>query len=362
VNALDVVIVATVTLSGLAGWRFGFAARAFAWCGVALVVAIGLPYLSRVVTNFGGTSTDGRATVAVIYIAVLAVFGQAVGLGVGLLVHRMRRRGAAFSHWNRGAGAAIGVAGVVLIVWLLPPSVALTNSWLSRAGQDSAVVGFVEAHTPAPPSGFAVVGRIVADAPRPRSERAPAPPEVVLSPDVDAGVRRAMVEVEATDCRDDEIGSGWFVAADLIVTSAHVVAHRPVIHVNGAVGHGLAAHTVALSDRDDLALLRVDGTVGEPLPRSRPTGGATGAVYGYAPGRLMSTSARVFKTKGDDIIVSAGIDHGDSGGPLVGLDGSVMGVVYAFSGRTTAYAVSVDRVTGLLASVHELPVEPRRCP
>ena len=78
--------------AGIGGWRLGFVARVFAWAGVALGLVIGVHFVPRVVTAFGGTSADDRVTVAVLFLVLVATLGQALGLGIGVIVHRVRRR------------------------------------------------------------------------------------------------------------------------------------------------------------------------------------------------------------------------------------------------------------------------------
>ncbi len=131
-NVLDVVIIAAVLAAGVGGWRLGFIARAFAWAGVALGLVIGVHYVPRVVTAFGGTSADDRVTVAVLFLVLVATLGQALGLGIGVIVHRFGGDGRPLPRWDRFAGAAIGTVGVLALVWMIDP-VARDGEGLARA-------------------------------------------------------------------------------------------------------------------------------------------------------------------------------------------------------------------------------------
>jgi hypothetical protein len=372
-NALDAAIVAVVVVSGLAGWRFGLAARAFAWAGVTLAVVIGLPYLPRIVTDFGGTRHDDRMTVAVIYLAVLAVVGQAAGLGLGVLVHALRDRGPGLSRWNRGAGAAIGVAGVVLVVWLLPPSVAFTDSWLSRATDGSTFVSFVDAHAPDAPS--AGVGRLIATAPYPSvtdttdresptasiPDRAP----VTLKHEVAERVRRSVVKVEADGCPIDYTGSGFVAARNIVVTTAHVVAGSEWPWVWSGGQGWLDATVVVFDPGRDLAVLFVPGLEAPALALGDARSGESSALFGYpAGGSLQAAAAHVLGSRDtrvrgiygawdsrDVISIRARLEPGDSGGPLVDEAGYVVGVVFARSGGV-GYVIPSPDVRAVLDAPH----------
>jgi len=142
VNVLDVVIIVAVLAAGVGGWRLGFIARAFAWGGVALGLIIGVRYVPRVVTAFGGTSADDRVTVAVLFLVLVATLGQALGLGIGVVVHRFGGDGKPLPRWDRFAGAAIGTIGVLALVWMTIPSLATAKGWPARMARGSSVVSF----------------------------------------------------------------------------------------------------------------------------------------------------------------------------------------------------------------------------
>src|SRR3954447_19505626 len=102
-NLLDAAIVALAAAAAIGGWRLGFVARVFAWAGVAAGLAIGIHYVPRVVTSFGGTGADARVTVAVLFLILVATIGQAIGLGIGLFVHRAVPPNHALPKWDRAA-------------------------------------------------------------------------------------------------------------------------------------------------------------------------------------------------------------------------------------------------------------------
>ena len=143
-------------------------------------------------------------------------------------------------------------------------------------------------------------------------------------------------------------GSGFVVAPGYVVTNAHVVAgvRRPTVeHRDG----GERAAVVVRFDPDlDLALLRVEGDLPEPLTlaSSEADRGAVGAAVGYpGGGPLRSVGAairRAIDAVGRDIYDAGRVERtvyelqtsvrpGNSGGPLMLDSGLVAGVIFAAS-------------------------------
>jgi S1-C subfamily serine protease len=363
-NALDVVIVVAAIAAALGGWRLGFVARVFAWLGVALALVIGVRFVPRIVTSFGGTSADDRVTVAVLFLILLATVGQAVGLGVGLLVHRTIPTARPLPRWDRAAGAAVGALGVFVLVWMTIPSLATAKGWPARMARGSLVVEEIDRLAPEQPARFAAWGRAVSEAPYPAAlgplDDPPdpgAPPLITMSPVVDARVRAAVVKVTGRACRQIQDGSGWAVAPDLVVTNAHVVAGERDTRVEDVDGRMHDATVVAFDPKRDLAVLSVPGLAVTPLPLASGEVGTVGAVYGHpGGGPLQASPARVGEeilAVGTDIyrtgssrrsvyVLAAELEPGDSGGALVDARGSVIGVAFAIDpGRdATSYALT----------------------
>ena len=118
-NALDLVVLVLAVGAGFGGWRLGFAARVLAWAGVVVGLAIGASFLPRIVTAFGGTRAENRASVAMLFLFLVATLGQTVGLVLGVLVHRMSSKDSALPRWDRAAGAAVGALGVLVLLWMV---------------------------------------------------------------------------------------------------------------------------------------------------------------------------------------------------------------------------------------------------
>jgi hypothetical protein len=385
VNALDVAILAAAVGAGVGGWRLGFVARVFAWLGVIVGLTIGIRSVPSVVTAFGGTDADDRVTVAVLFLVLVATAGQALGLGVGAVVHRLRGTFGPLPRWDRAAGAFVGVAGVLVLVWMVIPSLATAKGWPARMARGSVVVAVVEDLAPEQPARFAAWGRAISEAPFPSAlgplDDPPdpgVPPELTIAPAVDARVRASAVKVTGRACRQIQEGSGWVAADGLVVTNAHVVAGESRTTVLDATGSEHDATVVAFDPVRDLAVLGVSTLDAEPLRLTDAEAGAVGAVYGHpGGGPLVASPARVGEeilAVGTDIyrtgesrrrvlVLAASLQPGDSGGALVDAVGDVMGVAFAIDpGREgTSYALTDDEVEDVLDAVASAPVDTGPC-
>lgn len=153
------------------------------------------------------------------------------------------------------------------------------------------------------------------------------------TPDIAARVRPATVSVK---CRQS-VGSGFFVAPDLVITNAHVLCEdgKPP-SVTGADGEARVAETVKADEGLDLALLRLSGAKARPLA----LGDATALVPGervVLAGSPLGLTDSVIEGKvshvGQPLMgvsyvqVDANVNPGNSGGPMVDGRGRVVGVV-----------------------------------
>ncbi|MCO5168331.1 MAG: trypsin-like peptidase domain-containing protein [Planctomycetes bacterium] len=176
----------------------------------------------------------------------------------------------------------------------------------------------------------------------------------------------------------DGSGSGVFVTESLVLTCAHVVDNAARIRCELTDGRRVDATLVAYDEERDLALLRVEGLLGErprPVPlrpgMARP--GEPVLAMGF-PGRdvltdpllgvrrLRESDERPNPTVTFGIVSAAAVDlgnpgtryletdaalnPGNSGGPLVGLDGRVVGLatMVATGKENEGYAVPSSTV------------------
>jgi S1-C subfamily serine protease len=387
-NALDVVVLVLGVGAGFGGWRLGFVARVLAWAGVATGLAVGVHFVPRIVTVFGGTHAADRASIAVLFLVLVAIVGQTFGLFLGGLVHRLSPPHHRLPSWDRAAGAAVGVLGVLALLWMVIPSLATAQGWPARMARGSAVVAAIQRWAPAQPSRFAAWGRAISDAPYPsalgtlQSPPDPgAPPSIQLTPDTDARVRASTLKVTGQACNSIQEGSGWVAGPGIVVTNAHVVAGERNTTVVDATGRSLPAAVIAFDPVRDVAVLSVTRLTAKPLTIITGAVGDVGAVYGHpGGGALQATPARVgdeILAVGTDIyrtapsrrhvfVIAARLAPGDSGGALVDTTGDVIGMAFAIDpGRSaTAYALTDAEVRAVLAEVQgraPKPVATGRC-
>jgi S1-C subfamily serine protease len=133
------------------------------------------------------------------------------------------------------------------------------------------------------------------------------------------------------------LGAGFFVGEDIVMTNAHVVCPPgDTMHVVLRGGESFAADTVRKDDRLDLALVRVTGVRGQPIPfgdagalktgdRVVMVGSPVGMEFTYHEGVVSNPSRPLLGLS--YIQVDARVNPGNSGGPLVDDGGRVVGVV-----------------------------------
>jgi S1-C subfamily serine protease len=388
VNALDLVVIVLVLAAGIGGWRLGFAARALAWVGVVVGLVLGVQFVTRVITSYGGTRPENRASVAVLFLVFAATVGQIIGLALGALVHRILPMPKPLPRWDHIAGAAVGAFGVVALLWMVIPSFATAKGWPARMARGSAIVTAIQRWAPRQPTRFAAWGRAISDAPYPsalgplQSPPNPGPPPgTAITRVVNARVRASTVKVTGRACDEIQEGSGWVAAPGLVVTNAHVVAGEQTTTVYTPSGRALPARVVAFDPVRDIAVLDVAGLAAQPLPMAIGTVHSVGAVYGHPGGGLLRASpARIgdeILAVGTDIyrtgsshrhvyVLAAALAPGDSGGALVNPRGEVTGMAFAIDpGRNaTAYALTNEEVQPVLRTLfgkHHPAVTTGRC-
>ena len=378
-DILDLIVIVAAVGAAVVGYRLGFLTRITSWIGLALGFYLAARLLPRIVNAAGLASAASRLLLTVAVLIVGTMLGYGVGLLAGARLHEILPLGPV-QEVDRGIGAAAGLVGVFVALWLLVPALSSVAGWPARATQGSAISRWVSSQFPRPPDVFQALRRYVGQEGFPQvfqnlsgGGTVSAPPAVnPLGPAVSAAVLPSTVKVKGQACNQIQDGSGFAVAPDLVVTNAHVVAGEPAgrTQVLTYSGRTLPATVVLFDPNRDLALLSVANLDDKPLPVATGDVGEKVAVFGHPEGQnpvairpaaivreIEAVGLNLYGTKTtrrDVFVLSANLFPGDSGSPTVTPNGSVVGVVFAIAeGQpNTAYALSSKELTAVLAEPH----------
>jgi S1-C subfamily serine protease len=372
VNVFDILLLLVAVSAAVGGYRLGFVARAASWLGLALGVLAGAWLLPKVLPRIDDASEATMVLVAIGLLVGGALVGHALGLLAGSRLHAELPPGGA-RQADRLAGGAIGAVGVLVIVWLLLPILASVPGRMSELARGSAIARQVALTFPDPPDTLAALRRIVGEDPFPQvfgaMDRAPdagaAPGSSGLPQGVVDQVVVSTVKVSGLACSRIQEGSGFFVADDLVVTNAHVVAGEDESEVELADGSTLDAQVVAFDPDRDLAVLRTEDTDVPWLALDDAGVGITGGVFGHPGGGPLEISpfrvAEEITAVGRDIydqddtsrhvlVLASELAPGDSGSALIDTRGQVVGVAFAVAPDRpgVAYALAVDDLEAVM--------------
>ena len=374
-NFLDLVVVAVAAGAGWVGYRMGFVRRATSWAGLGIGLVVGVLLVPDVADALRGSPPRTRLLASLAFVVVVAAVAQAVGAAIGgSLSARVGRSTSALRQGDRVAGGALGVVGVLLLMWLLIPALANSPGWTARAVRDSAVARLIDRVAPAPPAESETLGRLVGDQSFPEvfdtlsSPDAGTPPADGIPAEAAARVTRSTLLVQGQACDSIQEGTGFVAAPNLVVTNAHVVAGERDTRVTTSDGRRLDASVVAFDPHRDLAVLRVPGLALPALAFGEGHVDDRGALFGHpGGGELREAPVRIAEqivARGTDIthttpterevfVLAAVTAPGDSGGPIVDADGRVIGVMFAYdiSRDSTAYALTRKELDPVLAPV-----------
>ncbi len=184
-------------------------------------------------------------------------------------------------------------------------------------------------------------------------------------PELVKRIKPSAVAIETFDSKGNSLsrGSGFFVAADRVITNRHVIEKSSRVEVHLLDGKKFIAKGVlAVDGEGDLALLQVDlpAALAAALPISKtvPQEGESILVVGNPFGLEGSVSngivsaVREISGYGKIIQITAPISPGSSGSPVVNMYGQVVGVatLQAAEGQSLNFAVPAERILGLKVS------------
>ena len=181
-------------------------------------------------------------------------------------------------------------------------------------------------------------------------------------PELVKRVKPSAVAIETFDAKGNTVsrGSGFFIAADRVITNRHVIERSSRVSVQLMDGKKFIAKGVlAVDGEGDLALLQVDVPAGLGIPLTVaptvPQEGESIVVIGNPFGLEGSVSdgivsaVREISGYGRIIQITAPISPGSSGSPVVNMAGQVIGVatLQAAEGQSLNFAVPAERIAQL---------------
>lgn len=378
-------VLACITIA-VGGYQIGFVAKATSWIGTAFGFIVALALIPVLLRHADSMNPSGRLGVVVLVALSGLLLGQMLGLLVGNRLARFVPPGS-FRIADKIVGALSGVISVLLLLWLLLPTLANMPGWPAQQVRSSHIARGLYDTMPRSPDWAKELNRLVGSsgfpsvfndiAPSPNT--GPAPETVALPPAVIESVRASTVKVEGVACRRTQDGSGFVVDEGLVVTNAHVVAGERRTNVITVGGATLPATVVAFDAGRDLALLRVPRLSARPLPLAEAHVGDIGAVFGHPGGqaaieispaavrREISAIGRDLydqrSTRRQVLVLAAQLAQGDSGGALINYKGEVIGVAFAIAPDKpdTAYALHTSELRAVLAQPHLDAVETGGC-
>lgn len=184
-------------------------------------------------------------------------------------------------------------------------------------------------------------------------------------PELVKRIKPSAVAIETFDAKNNTLarGSGFFIAADRVITNRHVIERAARVEIHFRDGKKFTVKGVlAIDGEGDLALLQVDvpRALAAPLPivRAVPQEGESVIVIGNPFGLEGSVSngivsaVREISGYGKIIQITASISPGSSGSPVVNMAGQVIGVatLQAAEGQNLNFAVPAERILQLRVS------------
>jgi S1-C subfamily serine protease len=383
VNGLDLLVCALVVGAAVGGYRLGFVTRVVSWIGSALGLFVALRVLPWMLEQIQGGDPLWLLGIALMIVLAGLTIGQSLGFAVGARV-RPVSNGVAWV--DRAAGAAAGVAGVALVLWLLLPVLTGVPGGVAEQVRHSQAAQVLDSALPDAPDSMQALRSFVGEdnypqvfnALRPTPDLGPPPGDDGLDTAVVVNTSQSVVKVEGLACNRVQDGTGFVVGPDLVATNAHVVAGESDTEVERNDGSRADATVVAFDPDRDLAVLRVPGLGRRPLPLGESAAGVTGGVFGHPGGgplrvapfevasQLQATGRDIYGarlTTREILELRSRLRPGDSGSALVDGTGTVVGVAFAIAPDKpdVAYALDPSELRAVLAGPLNQAVSTGRC-
>jgi S1-C subfamily serine protease len=363
VSTADWVVLGIVFLSGLYGLSRGLVRGALSLAGFAFgaylgariapsVLADGSPYAPLVALGaalLGGTLLSSLAEM--LGVTLRTTMGAVPGLRTVDTV----------------AGAVLGALAGVVLCWAVGAVLLYLpgQSDLRHAVQKSTILARINEEFP-PQRLLETLERVDPLGVLVGPPATVPPPNAALASDPDVvAALDSIVRITGTSCGLGIEGSGWIARPGIVVTNAHVVAGIEEPRVDRGEGGRHKASVVEFDVTNDVAVLRVPGLEGRPLPLANPVRGVPVVLLGYPgngplariPGRLGGTSAFVGRdaygrgpVTRTVTAIRGVVRPGLSGGPGVDGKGRVRTTVFARrAAQRGGYGVPSELVQEALA-------------
>ena len=364
-NLADWIAIAVVVLTAIGGVRRGLVTGVLSLGGLFAGAIVGARAVPGIVGDLGGWTP----LVALVGAALGGMLGQWVGLFVGHTARKSMLPLPPLRILDSAGGVLLGAATGLALCWVAGAALLYMpgQSDLRKVAQESSILsGLTEALPPERvidaleriDTFSAIVG--------PATGVSAPDPAIARDPEI-AAARNSVVRVRGFACGLGIEGSGWIVRRGLVVTNAHVVAGVGSPTVDRRDGRASSATVVAFDAQNDVAILRVPGLEGRPLPLADFDRGEPAAILGYPlDGPYTVTAARLGGTArvaardaynrvriGRSVVgFRGGVLRGNSGGPVVDRDGRVVTTVFARRhGADEGYGVPNDAVEGALGTI-----------
>jgi S1-C subfamily serine protease len=375
VSTADWVVLGVVVLSGLFGLASGFVRGALSLAGFALGAYVGArvaPELLREGSPYAPLVALGGAVLGGSILRGLAgMLGGTLRAGLGT-VPGLRAL-------DSLAGLVLGTAAGVLLCWAVGGVLLYLpgQAELRRAVQESAILSRINEEYP-PDRLLETLERVDPLGVLVGPPAVVPPPDAALARDPDViAASKSVVRVTGIACGLGVEGSGWIARPGLVVTNAHVVAGVERPWVDRGEGPARPAIVVVFDEQNDLAVLRVRGLEGRPLPFADPERGVPVALIGYpengpltrTPGRLGTTQEVIGRDAyGNGPVtrpvtaIRGVVRPGSSGGPAIDARGRVRTTVFGRrAGEVGGFGIPADLVRTVLRRAGTKPVPATEC-
>ena len=388
VNPLDLIAIVMIVVAMILGIRSGALPQLLGLAGAAIAALTGLAILPAATPFLDDLAPAVRAVVVLSVLLGLIGLGEALGATGGRAMSKALGTGF-LSTLDRVAGAFVGAAQAVLILWLAGGVIASGPfRTLSEIAQRSTALRVVDAFLPPPTEIVLELGGLLDDSGLPDVfiglEQLPAPeidlPSDELASAIGERAAPSVLRVVADGCGQRASGSSFVIAPEYLVTNAHVIVGADSVIVQTAE-RSFDATPVLLDLELDVALLWANGLEAPTLTftSEEPRRGALGATVGFPGGGdetvERATVAATYFATGLDVTEKERVTRriielrsrvmpGDSGGPFVLEDGTVGGVVFAESrvDPLVGYALSplevLDEVSPAIGKQTSVPSGP----